>query len=63
MVDIIEVLTDSQTPRQYWGKVKDREFIKLQLSPIGAQLKLTAIDANNEDIRALDSFEKMRVAL
>jgi len=24
VVDIIEVLTDSPTPRQYWGKVKDR---------------------------------------
>ncbi|MCK5146826.1 hypothetical protein KAR48_08725, partial [bacterium] len=34
VVDIIEALTDSPTPRQYWGKVKDREFIKLQLSPI-----------------------------
>ncbi len=34
VVDIIVALTDSPTPRQYWGKVKDREFIKLQLSPI-----------------------------
>lgn len=30
VVDIIEALTDSPTPRQYWGKVKDREFIKFQ---------------------------------
>ena len=29
VVDIIASLTDSPTPRQYWGKVKDREFIKL----------------------------------
>ncbi|HIJ14531.1 TPA: hypothetical protein HA371_07360, partial [Candidatus Woesearchaeota archaeon] len=34
VVDIIEVLTDSPTPRQYWGKVKDREFSQLELSPI-----------------------------
>ncbi len=34
VVDVIEILTDSPTPRQYWGKVKDREFIKIQLSPI-----------------------------
>ena len=26
VVDIIQVLTGSPTPRQYWGKVKDREF-------------------------------------
>jgi prophage antirepressor-like protein len=44
VVDIIEILTDSPTPRQYWGKVKDREFVKLQLSPIWVRLKLTATD-------------------
>jgi len=43
-VDIIEALTDSPTPRQYWGKVKDREFTQLQLSPIRVQLKLQASD-------------------
>ena len=41
VVDIIAALTDSPTPRQYWGKVKEREFIKLQLSPIWVRLKLT----------------------
>lgn len=44
VVDIVEVLTDSPTPRQYWGKVKDREFTKLQLSPIWVRLKLTVND-------------------
>lgn len=44
MVDIIEVLTDSPTPRQYWGKVKDRECTKFQLSPICGQLKLLSKD-------------------
>ena len=44
VVDIVEVLTDSPTPRQYWGKVKDREFIALELSPIWVQLKLKAPD-------------------
>ena len=44
VVDIVEVLTDSPTPRQYWGKVKDREFVKLELSPIWVRLKLTATD-------------------
>ena len=38
VVDIIETLTDSPTPRQYWGKIKDREFVKLQLSPIWVRL-------------------------
>ncbi|MCD4678746.1 MAG: Bro-N domain-containing protein [Bacteroidales bacterium] len=44
VVDIIEALTDSPTPRQYWAKVKDRAFVKLELSPIWVRLKLTAID-------------------
>ena len=44
VVDIVEVLTDSPTPRQYWGKVKDREFIALELSPIWVQLKMVAED-------------------
>jgi prophage antirepressor-like protein len=44
VVDIVEALTDSPTPRQYWGKVKTREFVKLQLSPIWVRLKLTADD-------------------
>jgi len=44
VVDVVETLTDSPTPRQYWGKVKDREFIALELSPIWVQLKLPAED-------------------
>ncbi|MFH1053106.1 MAG: Bro-N domain-containing protein [Candidatus Woesearchaeota archaeon] len=44
VVDIIAVLTDSPTPRQYWGKVKDREFLALELSPIWVQLKMPAED-------------------
>ena len=44
VVDVVAVLTDSPTPRQYWGKVKDREFKQLELSPIWVQLKLLAAD-------------------
>ena len=44
MVDIISALTDSPTPRQYWRKVKNREFVKLQLSPIWVRLKLLSPD-------------------
>ena len=44
VIDVVEALTDSPTPRQYWGKVKDREFTELELSPIWVQLKLTSAD-------------------
>ena len=44
VADIIAALTESPTPRQYWGKMKQREFVELQLSPIWEQLKLPAED-------------------
>lgn len=47
VVDVVSVLTDSPTPRQYWGKVKDREFKALQLSPIWVQLKLASADGKS----------------
>ena len=44
VIDVVEVLTESPTPRQYWGKIKKREFTDLQLSPVWVQLKLAAVD-------------------
>ena len=44
VVDVVEVLAESPTPRQYWGKVKKREFTDLQLSPVWVQLKLASAD-------------------
>lgn len=44
VIDIVEVLTESPTPRQYWGKIKDREFQQIEVSPIWVQLKLIAED-------------------
>src|SRR3989338_5884301 len=47
IVDVVEALTESPTPRQYWGKVKDREFMQLELSPIWVQLKLPSSDGKS----------------
>jgi len=44
VIDIVVALANSPTPRQYWGKVKDREFNDLELSPIWVQLKLRSSD-------------------
>lgn len=44
IVDIIEALTESPTPRQYWSKLKQRAFIELQLYPIWVQLKIESFD-------------------
>jgi prophage antirepressor-like protein len=44
VVDIVEVLSESPTPRQYWGKMKEREFTEIEVYPIWVQLKLNAPD-------------------
>jgi DNA-damage-inducible protein D len=44
VVDVIEILTDSPTPRVYWGVLKNREP---QLFTICKQLKLIASDGRN----------------
>jgi hypothetical protein len=44
VVDVVQALTGSPTPRQYWGKVKKREFVDIQLSPIWVRLKLESPD-------------------
>jgi len=44
VVDVVEALTDSPSPRKYWVKVKDRAFKGLELSPIWRQLKLESAD-------------------
>lgn len=44
VVDVCEVLSESPAPRQYWEKVKTREFPDFQSSPNWGQLKLESID-------------------
>ena len=39
VVDVCEVLSESPAPRQYWEKVKIREFPDFQSSPNWGQLK------------------------
>ncbi len=61
VVDVVETLTDSPTPRQYWGKVKDREFNQLQLSPIWVQLKLPASDGKNYETDCANTESMFRI--
>ncbi|MEK6969293.1 MAG: Bro-N domain-containing protein [Nanoarchaeota archaeon] len=61
VVDIVQVLTDSPTPRQYWGKVKDREFIQLELSPIWVQLKLPAEDGKLRETDCVNTKNAFRL--
>ncbi len=61
VVDVVEALTESPTPRQYWGKVKDREFLQLQLSPIWVQLKLPSSDGKLYDTDCANTESMFRI--
>lgn len=61
VVDVIEVLTESPTPRQYWGKIKDREFVKNELSPIWVQLKMVASDGKMRLTDCADAEGLLRI--
>jgi hypothetical protein len=61
VVDVVAALTDSPTPRQYWGKVKDREFTQLQLSPIWVQLKMMSADGKQYDTDCANTESMFRI--
>jgi len=61
VVDVVEALTDSPTPRQYWGKIKDREFVAFELSPIWVQLKLMAEDGKLRETDCADTKNMFRI--
>ncbi len=45
--DIIEVLSGTDNPRQYWTKVKKNLILESQLQPFWLQLKLMSADGKN----------------
>ncbi len=44
VVDVVEALTDSPNPRQYWRKMKDRDLKEYELYPFWVQLKMPSSD-------------------
>ena len=44
IVDVVEALTDSPSPRQYWRKMKDRDLKQYESYPFWVQLKLVSND-------------------
>lgn len=61
VIDIVEVLTESPYPRQYWEKIKQREFIEIQLSPIWLQLKLISIDGKKYNTDCVNTKNAFRL--
>ena len=60
VVDVVEVLTDSSNPRDYWFKMKQRVILEdgIELSTICRQLKLTSSDGKkyNTDCANVESL-------
>ena len=63
IVDIVEVLTDSSNPRDYWFKMKTRVKTEdgLELSTICRQLKLKAIDGKMRETDVADVKTLLRI--
>lgn len=50
VVDVVAVLTDSDKPRDYWYRIKEREKISgIELSTICRQLKLESADSKKNE--------------
>jgi DNA-damage-inducible protein D len=60
VVDVIEILTESPAPRQYWNIVKKREP---QLSTICLQLKLKSSDGKNYKTDCANTAGVMRIVM
>jgi prophage antirepressor-like protein len=61
VVDVVEILTESPNPRQYWRKVKDREFAQLELYPIWVQLKIPAEDGKLRETDCSNTKNTLRI--
>ncbi len=62
-MDVVEVLTDSKNPRDYWFKMKIRVKSEdgLQLSTICRQLKMKATDGKMRETDAVDVQTLLRI--
>jgi DNA-damage-inducible protein D len=63
VVDIIQILTDSLSPRQYWTKVKKELTDDSQVYPFWLQLKMTASDGKNYKTEAVDTEGVLRIIM
>ena len=63
VIDVIYVLTDSDKPRDYWYRLKQRssEEEKVELSTNCRQLKLTSFDGKKYKTDCADTEEILRI--
>lgn len=63
VIDVVEILTDSSNPRDYWFKMKKRVKTQdgLELSTICRQLKMKASDGKMRDTDVSDTQSLLRI--
>ena len=61
VVDVVETLTDSQTPKTYWAKLKDRDKELSQPFPFWEQLKLLASDGKMRETDCANAEGLLRI--
>jgi len=63
VIDIIEILTDSINPRDYWFKMKQRVVLEdgIELSTICRQFKLIALDGKNRETDCANVRSLLRI--
>jgi DNA-damage-inducible protein D len=63
VIDVVEILTDSINPRDYWFKMKQRIKSEdgLELSTICRQLKLIAVDGKKRETDVADTESLLRI--
>lgn len=61
VIDVIAVLTDSQSPKTYWAKMKDREMSLSQPFPIWEQLKMLAEDGKMRETDCANTEDMLRI--
>ncbi len=63
VIDVVEILTDSSNPRDYWFKMKKRVKTEdgLELSTICRQLKMEASDGKLRETDVADTRSLLRI--
>lgn len=62
IVDVVEILTDSPNPRDYWYRIKQREKVSgFELSTICRQFKLAAQDGKLRETDCADTEGLLRI--
>lgn len=63
VVDIIDALTDSDNPRDYWYRMKrrEKESSGIELSTLCRQLKLTSADGKRYKTDAVNTESAFRI--